>query len=365
MKVAVRLSQHPRVVRTQEVVRMVAWLRRVSYPMTEQNNLEIPLDNQAQLGWRVASDLLNPFGPTAANFGEAIRALSLAFERGQTSLNHGAESHVLRLLKNKTITATYFFFSKQFRPSVLEGKSYLSERDFFRAYTPFEHASILALCYLFKTLSRKIDKEEWEYVQTPLYEALAIGAGVGQQIPEVGLGIGLLQRGIRYLALAPLVRENKRAFKEYRHHLKTKDLAFDSSFEESMWQCSTVQIASILLERMGFPRALGLQYVASAAQDSTVQADTVYGVPIRIAESIIDSYMETQEVPTSLPSWVGKQMNLSAETRGNLVAAFTKTLADKNLIEWLNKGGSSIDPASTPQLFTESEKQAFEQERSR
>jgi hypothetical protein len=332
--------------------------------MTEPNNLEIPLDNQAQLGWRVASDLLNPFGPTAANFGEAIRALCLAFERGQTSLNHGVQNHVLRLLKNKTITATYFFFSKQFRPSVLEGRSYISERDLFNAYTPFEHASILALCYLFKTLSRKIDKEEWEYVQTPLYEALAIGAGVGQQIPEVGLGIGLLSRGIRYLALAPLVRENKRAFKEYRQHLKTKDLAFDTSFEESMWQCSSIQVASILLERMGFPRGFGLQYVASAAREPNIQPDPLYGIPIRIAESIIDSYMEGHEIPTSLPTWVGKQMNLSSETRGNLVASFTKTLADKNRVEWLNKGGSSIDPTSTPQLFTEAEKQAFEQEKS-
>ena len=326
--------------------------------MTEDPKTDTSLDEQAKLGWKVASDLFKPFGSTAANFAEAIRLLTAAHESGTTTLSLGAQHHIIRLLKNNTMKATYFFFAKQFRPSVVEDTSLITDRDLLKAFTPFEHAAIISLCYLFKTLSRKIDKEEWEYVQTPLYEALAIGASVGQQINDVGLGMGLLSRGIRYLALAPLLRENRRAFKEYRQHLKAEDLAFDTTMEEKLWQCSSIQIAAILLEHIGFHRNFCLQYIATATQDTSVTPDETYGMPMRIAEALLDAYMENNEIPTSLPAWVGKQIDLSAEVRGNLVASLSKALADKNRIEWLNKGSSSIDPISTPQLFSEEERTA-------
>lgn len=326
--------------------------------MTERDESHSSVEEQAKLGWHAASELLKPFGPVAANFTEAIRTLVGGFERGST-LSNGAQNHIIRLLKNNTVKATYFFFTKQFRPEMLEGKTYVSEKDLFAAYTAVDHAAIISLCYLFKTLSRKIDKEEWEYVQTPLYEALAIGASVGQKIPEVGLGIGLLSSGIRYLALAPLLRENRRAFKEYRQHLKAKDLAFDNQVEERLWQCTSTQVAAIMLERMGFPRAAGLQYVAASERDESVQPDAIFGTPIRIADCLTDAYIEGSEIPTTLPSWVGKKVDLHAEMRGNLLAALNKTLSDKNRIEWLNKGSSSIDPTSTPELFSEAERLAF------
>ncbi len=316
------------------------------------------MEEQAKLGWRAASELLKPFGPVAANFTEAIRTLVGGFERGSTLFN-GTQNHIIRLLKNNTVKATYFFFSKQFRPEILEGKKHISEKDIFLVYTPIDHAAIISLCYLFKTLSRKIDKEEWEYVQTPLYEALSIGACVGLTIPDVGLGIGLLSSGIRYLALAPLLRENRRAFKEYRQHLKAKDLAFDNQFEERLWQCTSTQVAAIMLERMGFPRAAGLQYVASSERDESVRPDTIFGTPIRIADCLTEAYIEGSEIPTTLPAWVGRKVDLSAEMRGNLLAALNKTLSDKNRVEWLNKGSSSIDPTATPELFTEAERLAL------
>jgi hypothetical protein len=110
------------------------------------------------------------------------------------------------------------------------------------------------------------------------------------------------------------------------------------------------------LEHIGFQRSFSLQYVAAASRDSAVTPDPIYGTPMRIAESLIEAYIEENEIPTSLPAWVGLNLDLPAEVRGNLVASLTKALGDKNRIEWLNKGSSSIDPVSTPELFSEAER---------
>jgi hypothetical protein len=319
--------------------------------MTENTDTFSHLDDDAKLGWKAAGELIRPFGPVAANFSEAIRLLVAAHYSDDPQASLAGQNHVVRLIKNETIKATYYFFSKQFKPDLLSGKRPVTEKDFFQAFSPIDHAAILTFCYLFKTLGKKIEGDEWDYVQTPLYEALAIGGRVGQSIKDIGLGLGLLARGVRYLAFATFMRENRKAFKEYRQHLKAKDIPFDTAFEENLWQCSSIQIAGLLLERMGYPRAVGLQLVAACERSSATSADMKFGVPFRMAECLIDAYMEGHEIPTTTPAWVGKEIDLPAEVRGTLLAALNQVLDQTDRIEWLSKSSADISESNTPELF--------------
>jgi hypothetical protein len=70
-----------------------------------------------------------------------------------------------------------------------------------------------------------------------------------------------------------------------------------------------------------------------------------------MAECLIDAYMEGHEIPTAIPAWVGKEIDLPAEVRGNLLAALNQVADQKNRIEWLNKGSSEISEANTPELY--------------
>jgi hypothetical protein len=311
------------------------------------------IDSEARLGWQAAEELLRPFGAVAANFSEAIRLLVHHYELGSNRLPLAAENHIVRLLKNSTIKATYYFLTKEHRPHVLSPGKLIDAKEFFEAYSPIEHAVILAYCYLSRNLSRRTDKDDWAYVENPLYEALTTGGIIGQGIPEIGLAFGLLSRGLRYLAFAPFLRENRRGFKDYRLHLKSKDLAFDIAYEENTFQTNNIQIAAIVLERMGFNHSMALEYVAAATRNKDHTPSQLYGIPFSMAEALLDSYMETGEILERTPVWTGREMGISVETRGTIMSKLNKAMSTKDHHEWLSKGSSSINPEQTPELFVE------------
>jgi hypothetical protein len=311
------------------------------------------LEAKGKLGWRAAMELLEPFGKVAANFAETIRVLVNHYEHGSGEMPLSGRNLVIRLLKNNTIKAAYYFVAKSYRPQIIASKNPLTVKDLFEGFSAIEHAAILSLCYLFRNLSKRSDKVEWEYVQAPLYEALSIGSSMGQCVPEVGLAFGMLSRGLRYLAFAPFLVGNRRGFKEYRRHLTASDLPFDLRREHKIWECTNIQVAAVLLSYMGFNRTVVIQFVAAAERDLKVSPDELYGVRFRIAEAILDAYFETGEIPEHCPEWVGKKLPLSVDTRGSLLTSFRQVLSEDTRIEWLNKGSASINPDSTPEFFAD------------
>lgn len=317
----------------------------------DANDLIATLESRGKLGWRAAMEMMEPFGRVPGNFTETIRFLLLNYEQGGASLPLSSQNHILRLLNNNTIKAAYYFVTKYYRPEAVEGKGSISTKDLLNAYNSIDHAGILTFAYLFRNLSKKTEAEEWEYVETPLAEALALGACVGASIPEVGLGFGLLCRGLRYLAFAPFLRDNRRGFKEYRRHLKAQDLPFDLAFEEKTWNCNSIQVAAIIMERMGFNRQMTLQFVAAAEHDAKTPPDELFGIRFRMAEALIDHYSETGEVLDNCPAWVGKKLPFSTEARGRLLTKFNQVLPNLEKYDWISKGSASINPDSTPEFF--------------
>jgi hypothetical protein len=61
--------------------------------------------------------------------------------------------------------------------------------------------------------------------------------------------------------------------------------------------------------------------------------------------------METGEILERTPSWTGKEMVVSVETRGAIMSKLNKAISAKERNEWLSKGSSSINPEQTPELF--------------
>jgi hypothetical protein len=300
--------------------------------------------------WSEARRLIAPIGHVPSNFSSAVRTMLGHYEK-DTPLTSGSETHVLRILRNNTVKATYYYCAKAYRPSLLALNKQLTPRHFVRSFAPIEHAVILSYCVLFRSFVKRCDKEEWDYIQSPFYEALEVGARIGESVPQIGLAFGLLSRGIRYLSFAAYLLADKKTFKEYRRHLRSKDLAFDMAKESSLWGCNNVQIASLLLEQVGFNSTIVLEFASAAERNNLKAPDALFGMKFRAAEGLLDHYMETGGIPTSLPAWTGSPLTLGSDEAITLERALNEALAATSRIEWLNKGSANINPKSTPEFF--------------
>lgn len=301
--------------------------------------------------WASAAALIKPLGTVAGNFTSAVRTLMVHHESSSAELSAGSQNHMLRMLYNGTIRANYYFATKSYRPELFPTDKKIQQRDLLKMYSPFEHAALMSLCYLFRFLSKRSNKDEWEYVQAPLYEALEIGACIGLKVPEVGFAIGLLSRSMRYLGFGPLLISDTKAFQTYRRHLRQKDLPFDSSLELQHWGCTSIQVSALLLEAVGFNNIIAQQLVAANERSTSVEPDAKYGIPMRIAESLINSFVENGEICGTLPVWTGASLTLSKEQSSDLMISLNKVVSNADRIEWLGKSSSSLNPQSTPHLY--------------
>jgi hypothetical protein len=313
--------------------------------------------SKSDLGWQAAAALVRPLGKTASNFAQCISALVAHGEQEQIAggsrapLPTPVRQHLDFLLRNATLKAAYYYAAKAYRPAVLTSRTPLSSAALIEGFSPLEHATLLALCYLFRTLSQRCDRDEWEHIQPPLYEELSAGGAVGECLPEVGLACGLLARGMPQLARAAFLLNNRRGFKEYRRHLRGNRLPVDYNFERTLWQCDSVQVAAVLLQAAAHSRTAALQLHAALHHDTKTPPDPVYGTPFRITAAVLEEYRMSGEVLENFPAWVGQQGGLTPDRRSAVAVRLTGKPASEAPIEWLGKSGTSINPSSTPELF--------------
>lgn len=312
---------------------------------------------KSDLGWQAAASLVRPLGQMASNFAQCVSALVSLHEQaqaagaGRSALPSPLLQNLEFLLRNSTLKAAYYFAAKSYRPAVLTSRSPLTSTALIEGFSAFDHATILSLCYLFRTLSQRCDRDEWEHIQPPLYEELTVGGAIGECIPEVGLGCGLLILGMPQLARAVFLMSNRRGFKEYRRYLRGNRLPVDYSFERTVWQCDSVQVAAVLLQAAAHSRTAALQLHAALHHDTKTPPDPVYGTPFRITCAVREQHRMTGEVLETFPAWVGRSGTVTPDRRSALATRLNAKSSSEPPLEWLGKSGTSINPTSTPELF--------------
>jgi hypothetical protein len=302
--------------------------------------------------WVRAQTRAEAFGVIPATFSVPIRTLIGDAER---DVRVGDASRFLldRLLKSPSFRSPYYGAIRLNFPENLETSSgYVNRRALIDACEPFTHAVITALIYAFRRTRSLCPEEELRFILPPLQESGQVGAYVGRCIQTVGFGRAVLLSVYRYLGLALLVRDASKEFKEYRRLLKDADRSFDSSYELSVWGCTSAQVGALVLQTFGF----GVDTVdairrGSETERATFLRDDPKALAAHVAHRWIESFKFTGE-PPEIP--IGERAVMPIDLRPPQPRVEQLTTRVRNIpelgeaIRWLELGKEDADIAYVP-----------------
>lgn len=300
--------------------------------------------------WSAAKQYAGVFGEIPSTFSSAIRALVGERSKG-SEISSYAAALASRLLVGPSMKAPYYFAALTFRAKELQAMPFVGVKNLLSIFPAYDVAVIFGLIYLFRRIKKNgaANEIQWSNIESGIIRDVDLGGAIGEAIPKIGRGAGMLSGAMPWLALGSMLYADKIGVKEYFRRQRSEKSAFDPEWEMQRWGCTTVQVGSLMMQSLGFgvdfasSMSLGL---APGAQIDEIRDPEPYRA--RVTRTWIDSLAATGAVPDITHS-------------GNyypLKAALALLLEDTERIRtagcklgWLGKTKDDISEAATPQLF--------------
>jgi hypothetical protein len=208
-------------------------------------------------------------------------------------------------------------------------------RALLQVLRPGLFAAIVALVYLHRRLNKVCDVPEWDTLSKEVVLNMEVGYIVGDSLKSVGPELGVLIGGIRYIALATVLMQEREQYVRYRNIKRNKLDIFE---EHRRWGCDHAQIAGFLVGALTFRR--DSYDIAAALRGS--KAD-----PLRIRPELdlwratvawIDSMKEGGTPPKS--ERMVEILAPEEEEVATLKARFETLLKQGSTFSWMLKGVS-------------------------
>ncbi len=319
--------------------------------MNALNNKKTRLD--PDLSWSTASNLIKDAIHFSSTFTTTIRLLkqneieNLSNGSNPRKLNENARFSVLRLFKASSIKAPLYYLTSTYNSDLIEKKNSITAEDLVSFYKIDELSAILALVYVFNSLRKVSDKEEWQRYSKYINESVELGGYFGINIPDIGFANSLLFTGMRYLAPAVFMALSPKVFKNYRRDLKLKKIAFDLNMEYDLFGCTHVDVATQLIQSIGFGVNISTDFYKSLMTPVNKQLDSKSNI-IRVLLIWVE-YLALGKKPPVVNGENEITMDDSVMDRLSLL---NKQIQESgSSFSWLSKGKSSIAKELTPKLY--------------
>ncbi len=327
--------------------------------MSESKTGEISeLQINSPESWENAKAYAAIMGAVPASFSATIRMLVIGHLKNEDSWK--ARFQVIRLLNGPTMKSIFYHAAKTFRSKELEQNPKMGVRELVQLFKPLDLAGLLAVIYLYRRSHKIISKKEsFAELSAQLCAEADIGGHLGDAIPSIGFGTGLLIGSIRYLALAPFINHDEDGYNRYLRHLKRQEGAsLDLIYEASRWNCTSLQVASILLQSTGF----GVE-VAQGVVNGLDPRLTIHDVPdkdqyrVKITKVWIDSLKTTGEQPNL--KMRGEFYPLK-DALDLLQAQSSEIRSSGSKYSWLTRGKDDLKEEDYPHLYPKKKEGASE-----
>ncbi len=304
-------------------------------------------------GWEQARRIADLVNPVPSSITTCVRFLKSDAEGGLDQCSKTSTFGLLRFLKSPSFKSPLYYAALTYRKKSVEQHSLLTDRDLINVFKPAELMILTPLIYLYRKIRRGCDSQEFTLLDGPLQRATDLGGIVGQVIPGIGFGPGVLAGAIRYLGLSMLLGIDKPNFMKYRRKLKLDGTAFDVNEEVSLWGTTHVQIASLLTQPIGLGQAYGDGIARGLLPALSIdQSLPPLALAFQAACIWTESLMHTSKVPQMMMK--AEHYPSQADLQDMLERAET-IYNEGSPYEWLHRGKDDIGREKTPALYSASE----------
>ena len=314
---------------------------------------------QSDQSWALAAKVAEPLIKVPSLFSTAVRSIIKVASEGegldQDSLRAAAASKAAFLIGvSPTLKAVLYFAAKSLHPNDLLNQKELDYRKLMKLFPPEELAMLIGVSYMYRRVGKLVEAAEWQRLAKTMNVQMRVGALVGETIQHVGSGYGMLIGAMRYISLGMFALKDLKNFQKYRRQCEKEGRLFDTKAERAEWRCDHLQVASILVQRLGFgmPRhpaamALGLDALNVGVESlpRNIQEPVLC---FQIALGLAESYHATGKAPTA-----GKEVDtayLPPEEAEDLERRVAVALKDQNAPEWLASSPDKLPREIADQL---------------
>jgi hypothetical protein len=317
--------------------------------MSEFNQFKIDPDQS----WQVAASTLKESIHFSSSFTTTIRALkqnqieNAKNGLGPKKLNTVSKFNVMRLFRAGSIKAPLYYLTCTFKSREIDDREFITLEELVGLYTLEELSAILALAYTYNCLRRICDKEEWQKQAKFINECLEVGGYLGLSLPHVGLANGILLTGMRCLAPAIYLARNQKIYKNYRRDLKIKKAAFDLQMEYDLFGCTHVDIATQMLQAIGYGVDIPTDFYKSLVTSPNKPLDKKPNTM-----RIMLLWVEALYLGKKPPAINGEnEISLGEDVMDQLLMVSKQVQESGSAFSWLSKGRSSITKQLAPVLY--------------
>ncbi len=212
--------------------------------------------------WDEAKRISSLIGLAPNTFTTCVRFLRRDVDENNGQLSDVTAYCLRALLKSRNMRAALYYAVLSYRPEQLLNYKTLPAKAFQEIFSIEELACLIGVLFVFRRIKRGCPSEHFIPFAKTMHTYADIGALVGDAIPRIGLGRGLLLGTMRHLSCAMFLGVDQKNFIKYRRALRIEDRLFDIDAEIALWQCSHAHIGSFIIQLLG----LGVSEASAYAQ---------------------------------------------------------------------------------------------------
>lgn len=307
---------------------------------------EVALRDHSSPSWDLAREYAFSIGHVPPLFSSCIRAInkadSLLDPVDQNSVREMTVSACEFLVKvSPTLKSIFYFATEALQPERLKEIHPISVKKLLSSLEPREVACVLGATFLYKRVQKKCDPKEWMILQRKIHTQMEIGALVGEKMRHIGRANGMLVGAVRFIAQGTFAVRSPDKFKEFKKACRKSARIFDLAVEEQFFGCNHLQIASLLVQELGFCMPRSPVSMSLGMDSMNVAADQL---PARLKEHLlswkaamayIESYHSTGDAPDQLS--IEYALELPAEELEQFRNQIWEIVREGSQFDWISK----------------------------